>query len=63
MSNLREIFEQGAMAEKKKAAKDITFTSDGKTYTEKAVVFNDAFYEIVGGKYNGNLVHRWDVKK
>ena len=63
MGNLRAIFEEGAQAQKKKEAKDITFTSDGFTITAKAVRFNDAFYEIVGGEYDGNLVHIWDIKK
>lgn len=44
-------------------AKDITFTSDGQTLTAKAKRYDDAFYEIVVGKYKGNLVHVWDIVK
>ena len=43
-------------------AKDITFTSNGATLNAKAKRYNDAFYEIVSGKYKGNLVHIWDIK-
>lgn len=61
MSNiLMSLFEKASNEEKKKAAKNITFTHDGKNYTEKAVRYDDAFFEIVGGKFNGNLVHVWD---
>lgn len=64
MSNqLMEIFAAGAKAEKKKKAKPITFTSDGQTHKENAVRYDDAFFEIVGGKFDGNLVHIWDLKK
>jgi hypothetical protein len=64
MSNqLIKIFESGAKAEKKKAALPITFMANGQTHTEKAVRYDDAFFEIVGGKFNGNLVHIFDLVK
>ncbi len=63
MSLLQQIFEEGRKAENKKKAKSMTFSNEGKFLNAKMVVYDDAFFEIVGGKYDGNLVHRWDIVK
>jgi hypothetical protein len=42
-------------------AKEMSFFNDGKIEVAKMKPYNDAFYEIVEGKYKGNLVHRWDI--
>lgn len=39
----------------------IKYTHEGKILTDKAIRYNDAFYEIVTGEYKGNLVHIWNV--
>ena len=60
---LRAALEVAEKYEKKKAAKSISFFYKGKVCTENAVVYNDQFYEIVGGVNNGSLVHVWDIAK
>lgn len=62
-NNLKNIFAEGEKAQKEKNAKPITFRSEGEIYTEKAVRYNDAFFEIVGGQFDRNLVHIWSVIK
>lgn len=44
-----------------KEAKEITFTNKGKIHTAKAKVYNDAFYEILSGKFKKSLVHIFNV--
>lgn len=39
----------------------IVFSHDGERLMATAKRFSDAFYEIVVGKYKGNLVHIFDV--
>lgn len=60
-SDLIRLFEKAIQEEKKKNAKEIIFFFKGKQHSEKAVAYNDAFFEIIGGKFNGNLVHRHDI--
>ncbi len=63
MSNqLIKLFEEASQKEKEANAKPISFISNSMRYNENAVRLNDSFYEIVGGKLNGNLVHVWDVQ-
>ncbi len=42
---------------------EIKHTHNGQILTDKANIYNDAFYEIVTGKYKGNLVHIWNIVK
>jgi len=42
-------------------AKEIIFTSDSIILKSMAVPYSDAFFQIVGGKFNGNLVHINDI--
>jgi hypothetical protein len=42
---------------------EIKHTHEGQTYTDKVIVSDDAFYEIVSGPRKGNLVHTWNVVK
>ena len=44
-----------------KPTKEITFVHSRQTFTAMATPYNDAFYQIVGGKFNGNLVHITDI--
>ena len=46
-----------AQQKEKSQKESIKFTHNGKVLTANALRYNDAFYEIIGGKYNGNLVH------
>ena len=39
----------------------IKHTHNGQILTDKAIRHDDAFWEIVIGKYKGNLVHIWNV--
>ncbi len=34
---------------------------DGRIISSLVIPYDDAFFEIVEGKYKGNLVHRWNV--
>lgn len=36
---------------------------NGKILKSKVKVYNDAFFEIVSGKYKGNLIHIFSVFK
>jgi len=45
----------------KPAPKEIIFTNDGVVIKAMATPYNDAFYQIVGGKFNGNLIHITDI--
>ena len=40
----------------------IYHTHNGIQLKDKAIGYNDAFYEIIEGERKGNLVHVWDVK-
>ncbi len=42
-------------------ATEKTFYCNGEKLIAKMKRFNDAFYEIVSGKFKGNLVHIWDI--
>lgn len=41
----------------------IKHSHNGQILTNMAIPYNDAFFEIVTGKYKGNLVHRWNIVK
>ena len=41
----------------------VKHTHNGQILEDMAIVYNDAFFEIVSGKYKGNLIHRWNVLK
>ena len=41
----------------------IEFSLNGQSETALAKPVDDAFYKIVSGKYAGNYVHVWDLKK
>lgn len=43
--------------------REITFVHDGQTLKATAKRYNDGFYEIVKGKFKGNLVHIFDLVK
>jgi len=42
-------------------ATEKTFYCNGQTLVARMKRYNDAFYEIVAGKFKGNLVHIWDI--
>jgi hypothetical protein len=44
-------------------AREMTFFNEGVKVSAMLKPVNDTFYEIVGGKYNGNWVHTFDVIK
>ena len=41
--------------------RSIRFIHDGKIETALATVYSDAFYKITNGKFEGNMVHIWDI--
>lgn len=43
--------------------KERKFSHDGVIKSAKMKSYNDAFFEIVEGKYKGCLVHVWDIVK
>jgi uncharacterized protein YbaR (Trm112 family) len=45
----------------KPKAKHIKYYVNGVERTNLATPYNDAFYEIMDGKWKGNLVHRFDI--
>jgi len=42
---------------------EVRHSHNGQILTDKVVPYDDAFFEIVSGKYKGNLVHRWNIVK
>ena len=41
----------------------VTHIHEGKTIKSKVKPFNDAFLEIIIGKYKGNLIHIFSIIK
>jgi transcription initiation factor IIE alpha subunit len=46
-----------------KPTENINHLDKGVTYIDIAVRINDAFYEIIKGPRQGNLVHIWSIIK
>lgn len=41
----------------------MTHYVNGVQHISLMIPWNDQFFEIVQGRWKGNLVHRWNVKK
>ena len=45
----------------KVSSREIIFSHNNQMITARVMKKDDAFFEIIEGKYKGNLVHRWDI--
>lgn len=43
--------------------KKIKYLHNGKILTLSVIPYNDAFFEVVKGKYKGNLIHIFSIIK
>lgn len=43
--------------------KKMTFYVEGVPHEANLIPYDTTFFEVVSGKYKGNLVHTFDVKK
>lgn len=49
---------------KEKAPKEnLNFYHEGQILIAEMIRYNDAFYEITSGKFKGNLIHIFNIKK